>query len=875
MNWEVRTMRSGTSFFNSTLYRKNMARFWPIWAVYTLIWAFLMPLQFLTLPAQYTGASSDLAGRLMRQANQIPQLLSGGNFIAFGAGVVCAMAVFSYLYSARSACMMHALPMDRKSLFFTSYLSGLSFLLLPNAAIFLSTLAVELLFGCVNLPALVSWMVVQSGLCFFYYSFATALKELTIGDNAVIGECAFFDAASLETVTLGANATLGKQAFYNNASLKNIDLSQVASIGDYAFSGDVYYVCVDDSMAYAAVSSEGKYIYTYHASALESMDLSSTASIGEYAFAYCRDLKEVTLNESITEIPKYAFAGCEALESIDLSKIQTVGEYAFMENYALTEINLSAAETIGDYAFVNSNRMTAVALGETPVTMGEGAFAYCESLATVDNAKVLENVGPYGFAYTAITDIDLTGAKVIDNLAFLKEEMTPFTVKLGENLETLGDNPFALCVLEPFAVTTTESFNGTERTDYNYNYSISDNVFVIDGSLYCKVANGLELIAYAGTDPVNVKVAEDTVRITAYAFAGSDVQMVTMPHSTTAIGHKAFFDCLDLHTVVFGSYYAPILEEEYDPAYYESYKHIPGRGNYGEYTDYDGTYVSIDGIEMIPYYMWNVTGAMYSNVFYGANFVDYVGYVEDKLTMVRPVNGKNYDSYIYNQYFELAIDGAEAPDKAALAAIKLINALPERVTYEHKAQVQAAREAYNKIATFEQMAQVTNYADLISAEQRIIALTPEEEREVEVEAAEETAAPQETTAPAEIPEETEDNKGSGALVAILTVLVMVAAGTAFYLKKTHGDNAMAVFKASCGKAASAVKSGCGKVGSAFKAKAAAAKEAMEAKKAAKAQAAAEKAASEEAPVQAPAEEASEEVVPEVEVPAQEDEAKEE
>lgn len=171
-------MRSGTSFFNSTLYKKNMARFWPIWAVYALIWAFLMPLQFLTLSASYDN-QYDLAQAFARQANSIPQLLTGGNFIAFGAGVVCAMAVFSYLYASRSACMMHALPMDRKSLFFTNYLSGLSFLLLPNAAIFLSTLALEVLFGCVNLTALLTWLVAQSGLCFFYYSFAAFCAMFT------------------------------------------------------------------------------------------------------------------------------------------------------------------------------------------------------------------------------------------------------------------------------------------------------------------------------------------------------------------------------------------------------------------------------------------------------------------------------------------------------------------------------------------------------------------------------------------------------------------------------------------------------------------------------------------------------------------------
>ena len=708
---------------------------------------------------------------------------------------------------------------------------------------------------------------------FFYYTFATALKELTIGTNAVIGECAFFNAASLEAVTLGENAQIGKQAFYNNASLKEIDLSKAASIGDYAFSGDVYYVCVDDSMAYAAVSSEGSYIYTYHAPAIEKIDLSSAASIGEYAFAYCRNMTEAQLNESITEIPMYAFAGCEALESIDLSKVQTIGDYAFMEGYALKEIDLSAAQTVGDYAFVNCNQLTGLKLGETPASLGEGAFAYCESLAAVENSTALENVGPYSFAYTAIADIDLSGAKTIDDLAFIKEELTPFAVTLGENLETLGDNPFALCELEPFAQAAVSDFNGTEHTNYDYTYEISPAVCVIDGSLYCKVANGLELITYAGIDPVNMKVAKDTVRITSHAFAGSDVQMVTMPYTTTSIGHKAFFQCDDLHTVVFGSYYAPILEEEFDPSYYETYKHIPGSGNYGDYTDYDGTHVSIDGIEIHPYFMWNATGGMYSNVFYGANFVDYVGYVEDKLTMVRPVNGKNYDSFLYGQYFDMTIDGAQAPDKAAVAAINAINRLPERVGYEDKAIVEAARAAYDKIATFEQMAQVTNYAVLVSAEQRIIALTPEEERTDIAEPTQETTGgeTQETTAEApEEPEENEGNKGIGALVAILTVLLLVGGGTFFYLKKTHGENAMAVFKESCGKAFSWIKNTCSAAIGWCKAKISAMKEAAAEKKAAKAQAAAEKAAAKEAAEEVAAEEPAAEEPAQEEAPAEEE-----
>jgi hypothetical protein len=114
-------------------------------------------------------------------------------------------------------------------------------------------------------------------------------------------------------------------------------------------------------------------------------------------------------------------------------------------------------------------------------------------------------------------------------------------------------------------------------------------------------------------------------------------------------------------------------------------------------------------------------------VFYGANFVDYIGYVDDKLLLVRPVNGKNYDSFIYGQYFDLdlVIDGAQAPDKHTLKTIQAIDAIPENVTYEQRGLVEYARSLYDQIATLEQQALVTNYDKLLAAEARIRALTPQ------------------------------------------------------------------------------------------------------------------------------------------------------
>ena len=561
----------------------------------------------------------------------------------------------------------------------------------------------------------------------FRYVFSSPLTSLTIGKNAKIGENAFANAASLETVTLGEGAELEKMAFYNASSLKYIDLSKVKSIGDYAISGDVYYACLDENMTVAAVSSEGMYRYTYHGPQIESADISSTETLGEYAFSYCRNLVNITLSDDITEIKPYTFAGCASLKTVNLDKVEKIGEYAFME-CGLENVDASKTEIIEKYAFVSNRLMSTIKLCEKTKEIGEGAFSYCDPLATVENMNCVEKIGDYSFAYTSITSADLTAAVQIGRNVFIKEVLTPFTVVLGDDIEKIADNPFAMCKIEPFSATETQKVNGKEKEVTVYDFEISDTVFVIDGSLYCMNENGMELITYAGTDNSNVVVADDTVRITAYSFAGSDVVRVKMPFNTTAIGHKAFFDCNYLEMVTFGSYNVPNFEEEFDPAYYGSFENIPGTGDFGTYTDYDGNEVQINGLGIVPFFMWNATGEMYSNVFYGATFVDYVGKVENKLTMVRPVNGVGYDSFICNQYFDMTIDGPAAPDDMAVDAINAIKAIPERVTYDDKSLVEAARDAYSKVATLGQQSLVTNYSDLVSAEQRIKALDPDAQK---------------------------------------------------------------------------------------------------------------------------------------------------
>ena len=160
-------MRSATSYFNFTLLRKNLSRFWPIWGLYGLLWLMLLPVNIL------------VNGEYMSRVDTriIPLGFLTGSFstaavFSFFFGILTAMAVFSYLYSSRSAAFLHALPVRREGLFLTNYLSGLAFMIVPNIVVFLVSVVVETAFGILVFSSLFTWLVVTCCLNLFFYSFA-------------------------------------------------------------------------------------------------------------------------------------------------------------------------------------------------------------------------------------------------------------------------------------------------------------------------------------------------------------------------------------------------------------------------------------------------------------------------------------------------------------------------------------------------------------------------------------------------------------------------------------------------------------------------------------------------------------------------------
>ena len=172
-------MRSGTSFFDWTTFKKTVCRFWPLWGVYLAGWLLMMPLSGLSV---LRSANYDWYGSSMRYFSfyRVPGMADSGTLqveVVFGALV--AMAVFSHLYNARSANLFGSLPIRREGLFLTHYLAGLSFILVPNVIIFLLTLPVEAAGGSLCMDGLWFWLAVTCGEGFFFYTLAVFCAMFT------------------------------------------------------------------------------------------------------------------------------------------------------------------------------------------------------------------------------------------------------------------------------------------------------------------------------------------------------------------------------------------------------------------------------------------------------------------------------------------------------------------------------------------------------------------------------------------------------------------------------------------------------------------------------------------------------------------------
>jgi len=167
-------MQSKRSFFNATLFRKNLTRFWPLWAVPSFIGA-LFPLVALTQILRYGEDLEPL--EVTRIYYDI--VTYGVPIISLIYAVLVAAAVWSYLYNSRSTGMMHTLPVRREGLFLTGVLSGMAMMLIPYVVTGGLAIVVFACFGGFDLLGTLVTILAVLGNSLFYFASATMVAFIT------------------------------------------------------------------------------------------------------------------------------------------------------------------------------------------------------------------------------------------------------------------------------------------------------------------------------------------------------------------------------------------------------------------------------------------------------------------------------------------------------------------------------------------------------------------------------------------------------------------------------------------------------------------------------------------------------------------------
>lgn len=252
------------------------------------------------------------------------------------------------------------------------------------------------------------------------FKHCTALQHIALPDGLRrIGTGAFAQCTSLGQITLPANLqAINDEAFMDCSSLKQIFIPRwVKTVGTAAFEGCSSLVAIDVDDDNAKLSSDGGLLYNkYQSQLLRCPENASPkalpellSSFADAAFSGCKKIREITIPQYVTSLPKYCFAFCEYLETVELNQCLThIGQSAFEGCTRLKNISLpQSLRSIGDYAFAYCasieelplpENITEIGRDENKENMRSGCTFYgCKSLKHIEIPNRVAHLGEYCF----------------------------------------------------------------------------------------------------------------------------------------------------------------------------------------------------------------------------------------------------------------------------------------------------------------------------------------------------------------------------------------------------------------------------------------------------------------------------------------------
>ena len=157
-------MKSRTSSFNLTVFKKDITRFAPAWGAYLI---------FLLLVLMNISGESDAYWRL----RNVPDAIIAMATVNLIYACVVAQLIFGDLYNSRLCNALHAMPVRREGWFVTHAASGLAFSFLPNLV--LTLIAFPVLRVEAGWPGLLWWLLGAQLQYIFFFGVAVLCVMLS------------------------------------------------------------------------------------------------------------------------------------------------------------------------------------------------------------------------------------------------------------------------------------------------------------------------------------------------------------------------------------------------------------------------------------------------------------------------------------------------------------------------------------------------------------------------------------------------------------------------------------------------------------------------------------------------------------------------
>lgn len=258
------------------------------------------------------------------------------------------------------------------------------------------------------------------------------------------------------------------------------------------------------------------------------------------------------MQDGVKTIGNGAFLCCDSLVQMELPEALTdVGEFAFAYCESLASVRFSGDKVtaLPDRLFYGCHSLSRLRLPGNITSVGKRAFSGCRKLESIYFGEPLSSLGAYAFENCAkLTSLTVSAEVIPTGLVSGCSELSWFSVADGTvriEKEAFGSSGVT-SVNIPASVTEIEAgafFHVHESVmldEENTSYRL------IDGSLY--TADGKTLLAFFPADPyaeepqTEFTVPDGVETIAAYAFAESSLTSVILPSSLKKIDAYAFAD---------------------------------------------------------------------------------------------------------------------------------------------------------------------------------------------------------------------------------------------------------------------------------------------------------------------------------------------